>query len=95
MYIYIYIYILQGAHKVGGDCRPAGAAQGASAQRASAGGWAGNIYIVKETYSYEKRDLFIWQKRPIHMKKETYSYGKRGLFIWQKRPIKICWRMGW
>ena len=36
-----------------------------------------------------KRDLFIWQKRPIHMAKEAYSYGKRDLFIWQKRPITI------
>ena len=43
-------------------------------------------YVAKETYSYGKRDLFIWQKRPIHMAKETYSYGKRDLFIWQKRP---------
>ena len=35
--------------------------------------------MAKETYSYGKRDLFIWQKRPIHMAKETYSYGKRDL----------------
>ena len=35
--------------------------------------------MVKETYLNGKRDLFIWQKRPIHMKKETYLYGKRGL----------------
>ena len=27
-----------------------------------------------------KRDLFVWQKRPICMAKETYSYGKRDLF---------------
>ena len=32
---------------------------------------------AKETYSYGKRDLFIWQKRPIHMSEEAYSYGKR------------------
>jgi len=32
--------------------------------------------MATETYSYGKRDLFIWQKRPIHMAKETYSYGK-------------------
>ena len=44
------------------------------------------LAVSKETYSYGKRDLFIWQKRPIHMAKETYSYGKRDLFIWQKRP---------
>jgi predicted metal-binding protein len=42
--------------------------------------------MAKEAYSYGKRGLFIWQKRPIHMAKEAYSYGKRGLFIWQKRP---------
>ena len=35
-----------------------------------------------------KRDLFIWQKRPIHMAKETYSYGKRDLFIGQKKLEK-------
>ena len=23
------------------------------------------IYMVKETYAYDKRDLFIWQKRPV------------------------------
>ena len=53
----------------------------------------------KETYSsgkrgllalaYGKRDLFIRQKRPIHMAKKTYSYGKRDLFIWQKRPTHM------
>jgi hypothetical protein len=43
--------------------------------------------MAKETYSYGKRDLFIWQKRPMYMAKETYVYGKRDLFIWQKRPI--------
>jgi hypothetical protein len=32
---------------------------------------------VCETYSHGKRDLFTWQKRPIHMAKETYSHGKR------------------
>ena len=56
--------------------------------------------MAKETYSYGKRVLFIWQKRPIHMAKEmlksmcvakeTYLYGKRDLFIWQKRPIHTC-----
>jgi len=45
---------------------------------------------AKEAYSYGKRDLFIWQKRPIHMAKEACSYGKRGLFIWQKRPIHMA-----
>ena len=30
--------------------------------------------VKKATYSYGKGDLFIWQKRPIHMAKETYSY---------------------
>jgi len=42
--------------------------------------------MAKETYSYGKRDLLTWQKRPTHMAKETYSYGKRDLLIWQKRP---------
>ena len=42
--------------------------------------------MAKETHLYGKRDLFIWQKRPIYMEKETYLYGKRDLFIWQKRP---------
>jgi len=28
--------------------------------------------VSKETYSYGKRDLFIWQKRPIHVAKEVY-----------------------
>ena len=46
--------------------------------------------MAKETYSYGKRDLFIWQKRPIHMAKEAYLYGKRDLFIWQKRPIHMA-----
>jgi len=36
--------------------------------------------MAKETYSYGKRDLFIWQKRPIHMAKETYANGKPGPF---------------
>jgi hypothetical protein len=29
--------------------------------------------MAKATCSYGKRDLFIWQKRPIHMAKETCS----------------------
>ena len=35
--------------------------------------------MAKETYTYGKRDLHIWQKkRPTHMaKKETYTYGKK------------------
>ena len=32
--------------------------------------------MAKETYVYGKRDLLIWQKRPIDIAKETYSYGK-------------------
>ena len=40
--------------------------------------------------SRRKRDLCIWQKRPMHMAKETYSYGKRDLSIWQKRPIHMA-----
>ena len=35
--------------------------------------------MAKEAYSYGKRGLFIWQKRPVHMAKEAYSYGKKGL----------------
>ena len=27
--------------------------------------------MAKETYSYGKKDLFIWQKRPIHMAKKN------------------------
>jgi hypothetical protein len=42
-------------------------------------------HCAKEAYSYGKRGLFIWQKRPIHMAKETYSYGKRDLVLWQMR----------
>ena len=33
-----------------------------------------------EACLYGKRDLFVWQKRPICMAKEAYSYGKRDLF---------------
>ena len=33
-----------------------------------------------EACLYGKRDLFVWQKRPICMAKETYLYGKRDLF---------------
>ena len=36
-----------------------------------------------------KRDLFLWQKRPMDMAKETYFYGKRDLFIWPKRPTQM------
>jgi len=62
------------------------------------------VYVEKETYLCGKRDLFMWQKRPIHVSKEiysfmaampvhvakeTYSCGKRDLFMWQKRAIKV------
>ena len=30
--------------------------------------------MAKETYAYGKRDLFIWQKRPMHMAKDTYQH---------------------
>ena len=45
-----------------------------------------------------ERDLFIWQKRPIHMAKETYEYTgmpevcvsvKRDLYVRQKRPFEL------
>jgi len=49
-----------------------------------------HIHMAKEAYSYGKRGLFIWQKRPVHMALEAYSYGKSGLFIWQKRPIHMA-----
>ena len=45
------------------------------------------IHQTKETYSSDKRDLFIRQKRHIHQTKETYSSDKRDTFIRQKRPI--------
>jgi hypothetical protein len=58
-----------------------------------------NRRVSKETYIYGKRDLYLWQKRPIPMAKEsygktdlqtlTYLSVKRDLFIWQKRPINI------
>jgi len=53
------------------------------------------IHMAKETYSYGKRGLFIWQKRPTNTSipevclsvSETWLYGKRDLFMWQKRPV--------
>jgi hypothetical protein len=45
------------------------------------------IYMAKEAYLYEKKGLFIWQKRLTCMKKKAYLYGKRGLLVWKKRPI--------
>ena len=54
--------------------------------------------MAKEAYSYDKRGLFIWQKRPITHTKETYRYTgipevcvsvKRDVFTWQKRPILV------
>ena len=35
--------------------------------------------MAKEADLYGKRDLCIWQKRPMYLAKETYVYGKRGL----------------
>ena len=46
--------------------------------------------LEPETYVYDKRDLCIWQKRPMYMAKETYVYGKRDLCIWQKRPMYMA-----
>jgi len=34
------------------------------------------IHMTKETYLHDKRDLSIWQKRPVYMAEEAYSYGK-------------------
>jgi hypothetical protein len=31
--------------------------------------------MAKEAYTYGKRDLFTWQKRPMHMAKEAYHFG--------------------
>ena len=53
--------------------------------------------VSKETCSYGKRDLFIWQKSPVHMAKEPHEHShnraihecvsvKRDLSIWQKSP---------
>jgi hypothetical protein len=36
-----------------------------------------------------KRDLFVWEKRPICMGKETYLYGKRDLSTLQTRPTNL------
>jgi len=49
---------------------------------------------TNEPYTYGKKDLHIWQKRPIHMAKETYTYGKkRDLHIWpKKRPTHMAKR---
>ena len=46
--------------------------------------------MEKETYVNGKRDLLIWQKRPMYMAKETYVYGKTDLRIWQKRPMYMA-----
>jgi hypothetical protein len=42
------------------------------------------ICMTKEAYLYDKRGLFVWQKRP-----NCYLYDKRGLSVWQKRPTRI------
>ena len=54
-------------------------------------------YVTKETYSYGKRDLPIWQKRPrpTYMAKGTYSYGKQVVhtwkeFMWQIHKAYTC-----
>jgi len=36
------------------------------------------IHMAKETYSYGKRDLFIWKKRPIHIKRQCETRHIRG-----------------
>ena len=35
--------------------------------------------MTKETYTCDKRDLYMRQKRPTHVTKETYTCGKRDL----------------
>jgi len=53
----------------------------------------GPILMAKEAYSYGKRGLFIWQKRPIHISiPEVCVSVKRDLFTRQKRPIHISTR---
>ena len=37
---------------------------------------------IPATYSYGKRDLFTWQKRPMCMAKEPCLYGERGLLTY-------------
>ena len=36
-----------------------------------------SVNLLAQTYSHGKRDLFTWQKGPIHMAKETYSHAKK------------------
>ena len=52
MYIYIYVYIYTCLYVYGNMCPDT---------------YICMSHMSKETYSYVKRDLFICQKRPIHM----------------------------
>ena len=55
--------------------------------------------VSKKTYLYGKRDLFIWQKRSIHISMpEVCVRVKRGLlytsketYYINKRDLLICW----
>ena len=45
------------------------------------------VVAAAEVYVSVKRDLFIWQKRPVNMSiPEVRASVKRGLRTWQKRP---------
>ena len=46
----------------------------------------GPIRMAKETQSYDKGRLLIWQTRPIHMTKDACFELKRGVSMWQKSP---------
>ena len=37
----------------------------------------------KETYSYGKRDLLTWQKRPPTRATDNYLYSRRDLRTWE------------
>ena len=41
------------------------------------GGWLVHEIWPKETYTYDKRDLYIWQKRPSH-NQNWFGYGVGG-----------------
>jgi len=51
------------------------------------------LYHVYLWQVFYKRDLFIWQKRPIYMAKETYLYGKRDLLIFLRLYHVYLWQV--
>ena len=46
-------------------------------------------FTPKRGLSCGKRDLLVWQERPIHMANEAYTDGKRGIHLGQKRPLCV------